>query len=260
MRGPWGRALLHPDLRVLGQPDRGALRSASRVRDRQQRLPGPPFAHEGDAAPTSPGATPTRRTPSSSLSSASAEPKSEVRPNGVGASRNDRRPDHPSARTFVVRALEGPDQPVEAQAARLAGEGPQPRDGGRRPQWPDRRRRTSASAEAEAPGRTRDRGRTRPSSTVTGQVSVSQLCCSGPMDGILGTHKLIAPTDESGEPEIGKPGSFQLSDLPVWKAMESIRDSRHIYTYRGFHINTSPRVIGRARSLARGCQKPHLDR
>jgi len=31
---------------------------------------------------------------------------------------------------------------------------------------------------------------------------------------------------------VDKPGSSQLSDLPIWQAIESIRDYRHIYTYR----------------------------
>jgi len=33
---------------------------------------------------------------------------------------------------------------------------------------------------------------------------------------------------------VDKPGSSQLSDLPIWQAMESIRDYRHIYTFRMF--------------------------
>ena len=38
-----------------------------------------------------------------------------------------------------------------------------------------------------------------------------------------------------------KPGSSQLSDLPVWQAMESIRDYRHIYTSRmGVRVSAEP--------------------
>jgi len=53
---------------------------------------------------------------------------------------------------------------------------------------------------------------------------------------------------------VDKPGSFQLSDLPVWQAMESIRDYRHIYTLCPVQMDTR-HVRYQQFSLTRGLIK-----
>jgi len=40
-----GRTVFHPDLPILGQPDRGALRATTHVRDRRLQPPEPPSRH-----------------------------------------------------------------------------------------------------------------------------------------------------------------------------------------------------------------------
>ncbi|GII57950.1 hypothetical protein Pth03_63390 [Planotetraspora thailandica] len=55
-----GRVVLHPDLRLLGQPDRGALRAAPPVHHRQLR---PPESHRPDSGPARLSALAQRQRP-----------------------------------------------------------------------------------------------------------------------------------------------------------------------------------------------------
>ena len=96
------RARVHPDLRLMGQPDRGTLRAAAPVRHRQQRPRRPPRPRPSDPRlpplaqhPHPRPPNPRRRTP---------PPRPHPQPSNNADGDTPRRPPH-SARTFVVTAL-----------------------------------------------------------------------------------------------------------------------------------------------------------
>ena len=85
VRGQRRRAGLHAHLWIVGQPDRGPLRAAPRVRHRQLRPPEPRRNGHRRSAPTSAGATPTPPIPRSSPSSASTGPHCGAKHSDAGA-------------------------------------------------------------------------------------------------------------------------------------------------------------------------------
>lgn len=101
-----GRVVLHPDLRVLGQPDRGPLRATAAVHDRQ--LP-PPQPHRPDPGPARLPALAQRQRPSTTFSQPSAAnaPASAARKASAGAdAHSQRQSDHTAPQTVWLRPRE----------------------------------------------------------------------------------------------------------------------------------------------------------
>src|SRR5262245_31361181 len=92
VRGQPGRARVHPDLRVMGEPDRGPLRTAAPVHPGEQRPRRSP-ALGRTIRNYCAGATPTPATPASSTPSADIEPASAASNNADGVTPNAQQPE-----------------------------------------------------------------------------------------------------------------------------------------------------------------------
>ena len=84
-RAQQGRAVLHPDQRVLGQPDRGPVRAAAHLHHGRLEPPQPHRRWPASCRPTCAGATPTPATPTSSPPNAANAPASAANANNAGA-------------------------------------------------------------------------------------------------------------------------------------------------------------------------------
>ena len=80
-----GRAVLHPDQRVLGQPDRGPVRAAAHLHDGRLGPPQPHRRWPAGCRTTCAGATPTPATPTSWPPNAANAPASAANANNAGA-------------------------------------------------------------------------------------------------------------------------------------------------------------------------------